>query len=123
MIDAKFYRLRKQLYQEKINAMTGYASNSSECRSTLIRKYFGDNKIEPCGICDHCIARKKINISDIQVSELAEKIIQVLPLVKNLVQLQQQLRIPMTHLEMALSYLEREERISWDENGNFALNS
>jgi ATP-dependent DNA helicase RecQ len=121
MIDAKFYRQRKQLYQYKIDEMIGYAGNTTECRSTIIRKYFGDTQIEPCGICDICLAKKKLHLPEAEVSRIANLVMEKLPTHNTISLLQQQLKLPQTHLERALDYLIREEKISWNADGKFLV--
>lgn len=39
--------------------MLAYARNETECRSTILERYFGAESAEPCGICDVCLARKR----------------------------------------------------------------
>lgn len=116
VIDAKQYAQRRQSYKSKVMEISRYANNTHECRSGFIRKYFDDTNIEPCGICDVCLGKKKIHLSEKQTIDLAENIFTQLP--KSITQLQQQLKVPLPHIELAVNYLEREERITWDERGN-----
>ena len=44
---------QKQLEQQKLNTMLGYAE-TSECRRHLLLQYFGENA-EPCSNCDNCL--------------------------------------------------------------------
>jgi ATP-dependent DNA helicase RecQ len=120
-IDAKTYEKRKQQYRQKVKEMVRYASNNTECRSGFIRKYFGDENITACGICDVCISRKKISLTDNDIALLSEKILLQLPAYNSIELLQQHLKIPVANLEMAVSFLEREEKIKWVENGHFVL--
>ena len=52
------YSRRKELMQERFNNMLAYAGNTDECRSTVLRRYFGDEEAEPCGICDICLSKR-----------------------------------------------------------------
>ena len=53
------YSRRKELMQERFNNMLAYAGNTDECRSTVLRRYFGDEEAEPCGICDICLSKRR----------------------------------------------------------------
>ena len=53
------YLHRKRLISERFENMMIYASNQTECRSVVIQRYFGDNDVQPCGICDICLAKRK----------------------------------------------------------------
>ena len=52
-IDHENYLLRKKEYVGRIQSMIDY-TQSTECRSVLIGKYFGDETIKSCGICNNC---------------------------------------------------------------------
>ncbi len=53
------YRIRKQMTVERLEAMYRYASNTEECRSIVLQRYFGEENPSDCGICDICLAHKK----------------------------------------------------------------
>ena len=53
------YRRRQELIRERFEQMLAYARNETECRSTILERYFGAESAEPCGICDVCLARKR----------------------------------------------------------------
>lgn len=53
------YLQRKKLFIERMKAMLAYTKSIKDCRSTIIGKYFGDDNIIDCGICDNCLQRKK----------------------------------------------------------------
>jgi ATP-dependent DNA helicase RecQ len=44
----------KRLLQQKLNAMLGYCE-SAVCRRVVLLRYFGENRVEPCGNCDVCL--------------------------------------------------------------------
>lgn len=52
------YSRRKELMRERFDNMLAYAGNTEECRSTVLRRYFGDEESEPCGICDICLSKR-----------------------------------------------------------------
>lgn len=73
-IDQDGYLLRKKQYAERVQDMVNYLRNDHQCRSQLIGTYFGDTDIQPCGICDHCLKRKKKEISPAEFSAIESNI-------------------------------------------------
>ncbi len=62
-IDMRGYEERKKLTMDRTRQMIGYITESLLCRSLIIGHYFGDEKIQPCGICDNCRRKKQTSIS------------------------------------------------------------
>jgi len=60
-IDTINYQKRKSMYEKRVAAMLQYIREETNCRSQYIAAYFGDRLAGLCGICDHCLQRKKIN--------------------------------------------------------------
>lgn len=118
-IDAKTYEKRKKTYRGKVMEMIRFTANFRSCRSELIRKYFGDTDIKSCGICDVCLNKKIAPISEDEVMRLGNRILQLLPTCNSIQLLQQQLKLPVHHLEAAIQYLAKEEKIEWDGEGRF----
>jgi ATP-dependent DNA helicase RecQ len=56
-INEKDYGLRKQRHLQRIRAIIRYAYGHS-CRSQTIQHYFGEENVEPCGVCDYCLSKK-----------------------------------------------------------------
>ena len=52
------YKLLKERYGERMEAMIDYASAADGCRQQRLLAYFGQEKSEPCGHCDLCLARR-----------------------------------------------------------------
>ncbi|MBE7174373.1 MAG: RecQ family ATP-dependent DNA helicase [Williamsia sp.] len=69
-IDMRGYNERKQLYIDRLTAFVQWIK-SSACRSQAIGRYFGDENIQPCGVCDNCLRQKKNHLSkeDFQLIE------------------------------------------------------
>ena len=51
------YEDRKARYLRRVEAMIGYVTNSSECRSRLLLNYFGEKNDHSCQQCDVCTAK------------------------------------------------------------------
>ena len=81
------YSHRKELMAERFNNMLRYAANESECRSTVLERYFGDTEAHPCGVCDVCLHNKRTTNANSDIS--AEQILAIVdegaPTLKELV--------------------------------------
>ena len=51
------YRSLKENYHLRSEAMLEYASETDECRSRYLLRYFGQEESKDCGICDVCRAK------------------------------------------------------------------
>ncbi|MFT4022941.1 MAG: ATP-dependent DNA helicase RecQ [Flavihumibacter sp.] len=49
---------RKTLAIERLEKMKAFVAGS-DCRAVFIGRYFGDNSLSPCGVCDNCLQKKK----------------------------------------------------------------
>jgi ATP-dependent DNA helicase RecQ len=52
---------QNELKQGQVKAMLDYVENDSVCKSMQLLTYFGEKKIEPCGICSVCANTKKVS--------------------------------------------------------------
>ena len=68
------YRLRKERFLKRVDAMLNYASNTTKCRSQFLLDYFGDNDSARCGYCDVCTSRNELDMSKIEFDKILEKI-------------------------------------------------
>ncbi|MDE3212142.1 MAG: RecQ family ATP-dependent DNA helicase, partial [Bacteroidota bacterium] len=51
---------RKRAYQDRMESMILYATQTGECRNRMIAQYFNDHPATDCGICDNC--HRKIRV-------------------------------------------------------------
>jgi ATP-dependent DNA helicase RecQ len=49
---------RKEIFRNRITAITNYVLEMRKCRSVQIGNYFGDIELQACGKCDNCLAQK-----------------------------------------------------------------
>ncbi len=63
VIDQEMYNFRKNRQQEKIRSAINYAEHI-QCRSQQLVRYFGEEKAGTCGICDVCLGRNKVELTD-----------------------------------------------------------
>jgi ATP-dependent DNA helicase RecQ len=54
---------RKSAFEKRLRAIIDYAKEQNECRSKFIAVYFNDFSLNPCGVCDNCLRKKKSAIS------------------------------------------------------------
>ena len=73
--DHKIYRERRLREEQKIEAMIKYVENGSRCRTKILLEYFGELLDEDCGVCDHCIQKKKELKSEALRKDMIEKIL------------------------------------------------
>ncbi len=57
------YEDRKDRLEKRIEAMLGYVSSESECRSRMLLSYFGEKDADWCGTCDVCLAKNETGLS------------------------------------------------------------
>lgn len=65
---------RKQTATQKMEAMIGYANNSTMCRSYKLVSYFDEYGAADCGICDVCLVRKKLEMDNDVFAKLVAQI-------------------------------------------------
>lgn len=110
-INYKNYFDRKQQYIERIKHIKQFVVDIDLCRSQYIGKYFGDAKLERCGVCDNCRQQAKNNQSfnTIFYQTILERIsiqgITVHALLKDLKQ------YPEKDIWQAIRLLQQEEKI------------
>ncbi len=68
------YGLRKQAALRRMQSVLDYIQSTNHCRSQLLLKYFGEKEADRCGICDVCLDRNKINVSELEFNKILEKI-------------------------------------------------
>ena len=67
-VDTKHFNLSKENYhdrkhdaEERMKAVIEYVNNNRECRCIQLLRYFGEAKARPCGQCDVCLEKTKVN--------------------------------------------------------------
>ena len=79
-IPLSIYEQRREVYQQRIEAMTKYIEQQELCRSRYLLRYFNDDA-DDCGCCDVCLTRKKGTATPAPkdlVRQCMEKMLQVL---------------------------------------------
>ncbi|HXH18453.1 MAG TPA: ATP-dependent DNA helicase RecQ [Chitinophagales bacterium] len=73
-LDAEFIEKRRKHYEHNLLSMLAYAMNKNRCRSQFVLDYFGETDNYRCGICDICLERNKIGMTDIEFDAVADEI-------------------------------------------------
>lgn len=71
-VDSGYIRERKTIKQGQLDAVFAYL-DGSDCRSRQLLAYFDEDNANPCGICDRCLMRNKVeHVEERLMSELVE---------------------------------------------------
>lgn len=76
-IDQKLYNFRKNRHLIRIRKAIAYAE-TPYCRSQQLLAYFGEKNAARCGICDVCLGRTKLEISEEERAKFKKKIRDIL---------------------------------------------
>ncbi len=69
---------RKEKAEERMSSMLHYAESKTKCRSQLLLSYFGETDSYRCGICDFCLQRNKLDLSNLEFETVAEQLKSIL---------------------------------------------
>jgi len=72
------YKKRKDQFEKRIDDFTRFTVNTDDCRSVMIGRYFGDDSIQPCGICDNCLQKRKKQLTAEEFSAVCDRIEKIL---------------------------------------------
>ncbi|PCH69184.1 MAG: recombinase RecQ [Bacteroidetes bacterium] len=84
-VDADYLRISKENYDERkkaaflrLEAVLHYASSIRKCRSQMLLAYFDEENTYRCGVCDVCLERNKLEISNLEFEKVSDQIKKVL---------------------------------------------
>jgi ATP-dependent DNA helicase RecQ len=72
--DTALLKRRRLAHESRLNAMKSYTENNATCRSQLLLSYFGEKNPPRCGICDVCLKRNKLELSDLEFEQISEQL-------------------------------------------------
>jgi len=71
LITKQNYSELKERTIKRMEWVIHYASTTHKCRSELLLSYFGEVETVRCGICDVCLERNKLELSDLEFENIA----------------------------------------------------
>ena len=71
------YRLRKERYQQRLNAMLDYC-NARQCRNQQLLAYFGEKSDKPCGVCDVCLEKTELDLTHHEQASIKRDILKAI---------------------------------------------
>lgn len=74
LISPQNYAERKKTAQSKLQSILKYVKATNRCRSSMLLAYFQDTAAHRCGICDYCLKRNKLGVSDLEFNGIIQKI-------------------------------------------------
>ncbi len=122
VINLENYLHRKLNFEQRIKAMVDFTKNTFVCRSQAIAKYFNDNEVKACGICDNCINQKSLEINTLEFEKISDWLFN---LVKNQPISVHKLfinlgRIKKEKLWKVLNFLQAERKLQVSKEGNIS---
>lgn len=69
-IDVLLLKKRKESFKQRTEAMVRFLETKWKCRSQMLLQYFGEAEAPRCGICDVCLRRHELDVSDIEFEKL-----------------------------------------------------
>ena len=122
VIDHKQYAKRKLQYTTRIESIIRYATNDKLCRSEILRKYFGEEKTETCGICDVCLHNKSKIITQKDLDPVIATLKTILHQPMKLDEIRSQLpAVSKAVIEKAVQWLISEQVVGYDLQGKVFL--
>lgn len=69
------YKYRKERYQKRLDAMLNYC-NTHRCRNQQLLSYFGETGSRACGVCDVCLEKNDLDLTNYDFETIREEVIQ-----------------------------------------------
>ncbi len=110
------YESLRDKMTKRINEIIKYAYSDNMCREQIIREYFGETDVKPCGHCDYCIEKKRS--SQYTINDIIDGIMYMLSLKsRNLTDFYETLSFPKKAIVTTLSQLVNEGFITLSNEG------
>ena len=77
-ISSQNYHNRKEIAIKKMESVIYYVTSQHKCRSEILWNYISEKDVYRCDICDVCLERNKLELSDIEFSTVSNQIKQLL---------------------------------------------
>lgn len=122
-IDTEAHNKRKGIFSERIDKIINYIKDTDTCRSKSIGNYFGDGKMNDCGICDNCLRKKRSTLSQDTFNTIAASLQQMLQTPLTAEEILKQLSgHPKDHIWTVINFWVDEGKLTIDKNGSILFN-
>lgn len=74
----ELFHFRKRKAGERLDFMRNYATKKTRCRSQMLLGFLGEKNARRCGVCDFCLERNKLALSDLEFSDVKNKVSELL---------------------------------------------
>src|SRR4029077_7048505 len=71
LITKQNYSELKERTIQRMEWVILYTANTHKCRSEMLLSYFGEEETVRCGICDVCLERNKLELSNLEFENIA----------------------------------------------------
>lgn len=124
-IDTLLLRKRKESFRLRMQAMINYLETRWKCRSQALLQYFGEDQALRCGVCDVCLRRHELDVSDIEFEKLVGAMKRMLQnKTLSIKQLHSELKnYPEQHVTNAVRWLIDSNLVAEDEKGHLRWQS
>jgi ATP-dependent DNA helicase RecQ len=121
-INLLLYKKRKEAFIERVKKIVDY-TQTKECRSIFVNRYFGDYGIKACGICDNCRRAKALHLTTEEFEKIKTSIYVALK-TKSIGSSELLGTLQDINKEKAwsvLNFLQAEQKVFIDEKGKLSL--
>jgi ATP-dependent DNA helicase RecQ len=77
-ISPEHYHDRKEIAIKKMESVIYFTTTKHKCRSEILLNYFGEKNVYRCGVCDVCLERNKLELSDVEFSAVSNQVKKIL---------------------------------------------
>ncbi len=77
-ISPQHYHDRKEIAIKKMESVIYFTTTKHKCRSEILLNYFGEKDVYRCGVCDVCLERNKLELSDVEFSSVSDQVKKIL---------------------------------------------
>lgn len=73
-ISPENFQKRKEKAKNRMESLLHYVLTKTKCRSQMLLAYFGETDSYRCGICDFCLERNKLEMSNLEFEKVANQV-------------------------------------------------
>lgn len=73
-LSKKHYDERKEIAFKRMDSVIHYATSTRKCRGQILLAYFGETDSYRCGVCDVCLERNKLELSNLEFENVSGQV-------------------------------------------------